>query len=189
MSRYNTDVAPSISTIIANLDRRLRAIESGNRIGFTSVDSGSFSVSASLSLNLAGDHVDASDGISDANYDDLASFGPAVGTTISSSGMALVVVSCLITLSVLTSDTNLGWMSFLASGPTSLLPDDLRAAGITITQPASSQTFTTSIGVSKSYVVTALSPGSYTFTAKYRGGTGSSGTVAFAGRSLSVLPF
>jgi hypothetical protein len=95
--------------------------------------------------------------------------GPAVTTTIGASGNALVTVTAAIT------PTN---------GNSAIMGFSIDGAAATDTQ--SLETATTFQQASATYLVTGLSAGSHTFTARYRVTAG--GNAQFANRSLIVIP-
>ena len=108
---------------------------------------------------------------------DLATVGPAVTVTIGASGMALVICSAVCY------DTTNGQsasMNFAVSGAT------------TIAAPASNtyvlaqgNSGVAIVGSSAATLVTGLTPGSNTFTAKYQA---SGGTAYFEDRGIIVIP-
>jgi hypothetical protein len=102
--------------------------------------------------------------------------GPAVTVNVTS-GSALV----MITASLSNSNNNRRcYMAFQVSGATSTAPIDARS--ITYTAgPANSQD-----QVSAIYLVTGLTNGSNTFTAKYKA---SANTCTFANRNIIVTPY
>lgn len=116
---------------------------------------------------------------SSTSYTDLtASPGPAA--TVTSGSQALVFISARLTSSV---DTTSMFASFAISGATTNAADDRLAIE-----------FQTSGGANRAFrgtaalLVTGLTPGSNTFTMKYRvSGGGATGTGQY--RQISVLPF
>jgi len=102
---------------------------------------------------------------------DLATVGPAVTVTIGASGMALVICSAVC---YATTDQS-GSMNFAVSGAT------------TIAAPASNVYVLGqfAVGSSAATLVTGLTPGSNTFTAKYQA---SGGTAYFEDRGIIVIP-
>jgi len=95
--------------------------------------------------------------------------GPAVTTTIGASGNALVTVTASITPT---------------SGNSAIMGFSIDAAAATDTQ--SLEADTNPMQASATYLVTGLTPGSHTFTAKYRVSGGMN--AQFANRSLIVIP-
>ena len=95
--------------------------------------------------------------------------GPAVTTTIGASGSALVTVTAAITPT---------------AGNTAFVGFSIDAGAASDTQSLSADT--TPLQASATYVVTGLTAGSHTFTAKYRVSGG--GNAQFSNRSLIVLP-
>lgn len=109
---------------------------------------------------------------------DLATAGPAVTVTIGNNGLAWVSIS-----SGMLNDTSGSYaeMSFAVSGATTLaagLPHRIYLQMTSGSQP--------DVGMSYSVLLTGLTPGSTTFTAKYRAIV--SGTARFAEREISVIP-
>jgi hypothetical protein len=108
------------------------------------------------------------------SYTNLATVGPTV--TVTTGTDALVLATC--TVQNNTSGTNV-YSSYEISGATTVAATDDRA--IFITTAAANQGFRASIA----YFEDALTPGSNTFTAKYRV---ISGTGTFTNRMLTVIP-
>lgn len=112
------------------------------------------------------------------SYADLATVGPAVTAAIGANGMALVVVSGWTSDTIATA---MNYMAFTVSGATTIAALDTYAANIRVVD---------NIGgainqITASYLVTGLTPGSNTFTAKYKT---NAGTATFADRKITVIP-
>jgi hypothetical protein len=106
-------------------------------------------------------------------YTDLATPGPAVTVTVPASGKVLVSVTSGMKNSNASNPT---FMSFAVSGATTQAATDTRALSLLGNnfQQASA-----------SFVLTGLTPGSTTFTAKYRT---DGGTATFQNRSIWAIP-
>ena len=117
---------------------------------------------------VAGDRVDTSETTTSASYTDLATVGPDV--TLTTGTTVLVTVA----FTGYSSAAFASVMSFAVSGATTLAASDANAA------------YCNSNGVNhtatRTVLLTGLTPGSNTFTAKYRGST----TRTFNYRSISV---
>lgn len=110
-------------------------------------------------------------------YTDLATVGPTVNTIIGPSGIALLIIGC--------DQTNgtagaIDFMSFTASGANTIVALDATSYFV------KNATANTETNASLSILLTQLTPGATTFTAKYRV---SAGTGTFANRTLSIIPF
>jgi len=107
-------------------------------------------------------------------YTNLITVGPAV--TVTTGSQAVVLLTC--TTSENTAAAN-AWMSYAVSGATTTAPND----GLGLT----AQNSTANIADARTVAIlhTGLTPGSNTFTAKYRV---TSGTGTFTQRKLIVLP-
>ncbi|GAA1431921.1 hypothetical protein GCM10009601_51950 [Streptomyces thermospinosisporus] len=107
------------------------------------------------------------------SYDDLATHGPEV--SVETGAFALVIVHC----SAENSGAGSARMSYEISGATSDSPADNRGVGVF---------GVAGVNVTASAVALhrALTPGTNTFTAKYRV---SSGTGTFNSRRILVMPF
>jgi hypothetical protein len=104
----------------------------------------------------------------------LATVGPAVGNVVvPASGRVLVSVTAGIETAT---GSGVGYMSFAVSGPTASGANDSTALNLLGNdfQKASA-----------TFVVSGLTPGTYTFTAKYRT---TQGTATFRNRSIWVIP-
>lgn len=117
------------------------------------------------------------------SYTDLATAGPAVTVTIGNSGRAIVFIGAAI-LSDAASPSVCN-MSYAVSGATTIAAADSRA----ITVDTSSGPGGTGVAASPSgfFLVSGLTPGTNTFTLKYR--TSSGDTATFANRNILVQPF
>jgi len=111
---------------------------------------------------------------SSLNYTSLATPGPAVTATISTAGVALVVV----TVNMFNNVNGGGCFMSFGTG------DETTASDLTA-QIAENVKFNASQG-SAVFLVKGLSPGNVTFTAYYRA---DEGTCFFEDRRLIVLPF
>ena len=103
-------------------------------------------------------------------YGDLTTVGPSV--TVNTGNTVIVILTALIDGAG--SAGNYGFMSFGVSGATTLAPTDTRSLR--------SQRY--AYQVSATYLVTGLTAGSNTFTAKYR----TVNNVNFENRSIIVIP-
>jgi hypothetical protein len=111
--------------------------------------------------------------------------GPVVNNVqVSESGVALVTVSAFATADSAGTATQAALMSFEATGPTPVSPDLSRAAEITVIDPGGAVVIGGTPG--REVVLTGLSPGTYSFSARYMMGPGPSPTW-FRHRSLSVI--
>jgi hypothetical protein len=118
--------------------------------------------------------VAASQTTTSTTYTDLTTAGPSVTVTIPASGKALVIL----TAAVFGSTGNAhAFMSFAASpAGTTIAPTDAQALEVSANDE---------VRASATVLVTGLTPGSTTFTAKYRT---SLGTGTFANRDVVVIP-
>lgn len=108
------------------------------------------------------------------SYEDLPnSFGPTVAVAVPASGRVLVTV----TAHVAPDPGEAGRMSFESTGGSGNVgPHDERSLLV----------FAANVQASATYLVDGLSPGSHTFTAKYR--SPGNGEILFANRSIIVIP-
>lgn len=113
------------------------------------------------------------------DYTDLETFGPSV--TVETGATALVIVHCQLST---TSGSGSARMSYLTSGETDINPADNRSVGWfgeTSQGPTASTAVLHGAGAGLNQ-----SPGTHTYTAKYRV---TSGTGQFQHRRIMVLPF
>lgn len=121
------------------------------------------------------------------SYTDLSTAGPAVTVTIGANGLALVSISAGLASN---GDTaNMAAMSFAVSGANTQAAADTFAitagrVGAGGTNGNSGQEFHHS-GV---YLLTGLTPGSTTFTCKYKRFISGTGTQTFVNRRIAVTP-
>lgn len=112
------------------------------------------------------------------SYTDLATVGPAVTVTIGSTGKALVTMHSAIA----NNTANLAsCMGFAVSGATTIAASDPTCIGFTSAASA------VGIRAGSTILLTGLTPGSTTFTAKYRMDPGV-GPAQFVDRRLAVTP-
>lgn len=116
--------------------------------------------------------VDMSESTTSTTYTVLTTAGPEVAVTVPTSGKVLVIVTAIL----FNSTTAEAFMSFDTSGANVSSAADGRSV---------MKLGTTRMRGSAVIVLTGLTPGSTTFTAKYRA---SSGTATFHTRSLDVIP-
>jgi hypothetical protein len=107
---------------------------------------------------------------------DLTTAGPSVASTIGASGMALVVVSCWLHNGTAGNDT---YMGFAVSGASTVAAISTRALVYTPSTAAYV------LGTSYISLITGLTAGSNTFTAKYWTGAG---TGTWRNRRITVIP-
>lgn len=122
-------------------------------------------------------YVSTSQTTTSTSYTDLSTAGPAVTTTIGSSGMALVTVSANLQNNTQASRS---YMGFAVSGATTQAAADSYSIAIGIAAGVANMGH-----FAGSFLVAGLTPGSNTFTAKYRV---SATTGTFADRRISVIP-
>lgn len=110
------------------------------------------------------------------SYDDMATAGPEVTVTIGANGLALVIVYASAQNDTTNASTHMG---FAISGASTV------AAADAFSLRLEAYTANNASNVSACFLVTGLTAGSNTFTAKYRV---SAGTASFADRKISVIP-
>jgi hypothetical protein len=111
------------------------------------------------------------------SYTDLATAGPAVTVTIPSSGKALVTLTGSLTNNANAAQSNMG---FAVSGATTQAASDTQAL---VVKSGGNQFIL--VQGSATFFLSGLTPGSNTFTAKYRV---SAGTGTFVNRTIIVVP-
>jgi hypothetical protein len=94
------------------------------------------------------------------SYGDLATVGPAVTVTVGANGIVLLHLQA-----VTNNSANTGFMGFVASGANTIAAADTKTIR---------NTATVDVSAAKLFILTGLTPGVTTFTAKYKvsGGTG-----------------
>lgn len=111
---------------------------------------------------------------------DLATPGPAVTVVVGAAGIAIVTVS----FDYNTPGVQFSQMHFAMSGANTIPAN----SGLAL-QVYTPSTNTSLTGFTRTYVVTALTPGSTTFTAKYSRAVNSSPAAYFENRVLQVVTF
>lgn len=136
------------------------------------------SVSASkLATSAASATIATSEGTTSATFTDLTTPGPAVTVTIGANGLALVTVSAELFNNTL---GDYAVMGFAVSGASTI------AAAVASSLYNKADVANNSWRGSYTTLVTGLTAGSTTFTAKYERITG--GTATFVNREISVVP-
>lgn len=131
-----------------------------------------------LDLDPATAEVTANQTTTSTSYTNLSTTGPEVTVTIGANGLALVILSAR-----MSSNTTNGYsyMGFVVSGASTVAASD----DFSLTYQVPSPNVILRPGAT--YLVTGLTPGSNTFTAKYRSGYGSH-TAQFIDRKITVIP-
>lgn len=130
-----------------------------------------------LALGQDSDYISTNQTSSSTSYTDLSTAGPAVTVTVPASGSVIILMNTHIANSV---SSNTSLMSLALSGANTVsAADDSR---YTIIMQAAGNGYQTRSLV---YLVEGLTPGSTTFTAKYRV---SAGVGTWRHRQLTVIP-
>lgn len=127
--------------------------------------------SASASWQAA--TVDTYQARTDAAYGDCVTVGPTVTTTVTESGILLVGLAATYFETIAYG----GHMSFTLSGANTLAADDIRSVFMTLAERVTSTIF----------VLSGLTPGATTITAKYRSRGYPTDTGYFSYRQLAGL--
>lgn len=125
-----------------------------------------------MGLNSQIAEITTSQTTTSTSYTDLATVGPSVTVNIGANGMALVCIFSIMT----NSGAGINYAGVEVSGASSVSPTNVNACR---------NTGTSTIGASRTFLQTGLTPGSNTFTMKYNV---NSGTGTFFNRSISVIP-
>lgn len=127
-----------------------------------------------LALSPDEDYVATVEGTTSAFPVDLATSGPSVTVTIGANGIAMVFLSTRMINSAATGSNQMG---FAASGANTIAGADSYSL---VKVGDAAQRF------GAPFLLTGLTPGSTTFTAKY--GRGTTGTATFSDRRIAVVP-
>lgn len=125
-----------------------------------------------------------------SSFTNLATVGPSVTVNIGQTGRALVIVTCNFDYQCI-NDVGGGVMSFQVTGPgPTTSPSDQRSVMNNINSATSSGTVVLQFYGRQSATIflTGLTPGSNTFTAKYRN-VSTTNMVFFEDREITVLPY
>lgn len=125
-----------------------------------------------LDLDPATTSVATSQTTTSTSYTDLATAGPAATVTIGANGLALVII----TGKLFNSGVNDTFMGYAVSGANTVAATDTTAQVVNSTPGQRNSTMS---------LLTGLTPGSTTFTAKYRV---AAGTGTFSDRNIIVIP-
>jgi len=128
-----------------------------------------------------------------ANYVDLTTVGPSVTVNIGQTGRCKVTITAQMNFSTVTSGFVVGAaMSFLASGPDTVEPNDDNALMARLWNPTGDGGAQGKFKSSYQVLLEDLTPGEYTFTAKYKclsTGSPAADAANFEDRRLWVEPF
>jgi len=159
----------------------------GGGYGLEAVNAASQLVSLStLAFGMSSASVNSFDSTTSTSYVDLSSYGPAVTTTIGTSGKCLVFVAASMDVGGTVPGGDRAMMSYTATPV---------GTGFTLTAQdnngvwigATDATNNNSLRASAASLITGLTPGVYNFVAKYR--SIDAGQVNFDLRNLTVIPF
>ncbi len=167
---------PANGVTIDGLNIKDSAITTANAIGTTNITNASVTASK-LATGAASALVDTAESTASTSYADLATVGPTVTVTIGVNGVALVSIYSYNMLNTGTSRTHMG---FAVSGATTQAAADNYSVMVLASSANVPQ-----IGGSAVFVLTGLTPGATTFTAKYKVAASSSN---FQGRRIAVVP-
>lgn len=179
-SRYGTIV----DVINGNLssDNLADSAVTTAKLGALSVTAGKMAAAAitpdKLATGVDTDVVATAEDTASTSYTALATAGPAVTVTIGLNGLALVILYSYIANST---DTASGSMGFTVSGATTVAENDAFA----LIRRASDANIAGLGAASAVFLVEGLTPGSNTFTARYKV---NAGTGRFTQRKITVLP-
>lgn len=126
------------------------------------------------------------------DYIDLATVGPSVEVLIGQSGRCKVTITAQLNYSTVTANTVVGGaMSFVATGPETVLPSDDNAIMSRLWNPPGGVGAQQKFKASYQVLLTGLLPGTYTFTCKYKSlaSAGSPDGCSFEDRRIWVEPF
>jgi hypothetical protein len=112
-----------------------------------------------------------------SSYTDLTTVGPSLTVNVSSSGTALVMLTAQLSNS---NANRICYMGFAVSGASTVAASDAQSVSLT------SASANATAQVTATYLVTGLTPGSNTFTAKYRR---TNNTCTFVNRSIVITPY
>ena len=111
------------------------------------------------------------------SYTDLATAGPAVTAVVSPSGSVLIMLTAKLSNS---NANRTCWMGFAVSGATTVAAADAQSLNFISANADASAQFTAT------YLITGLTAGSNTFTAKYKA---SNNACTFVNRSITITPY
>lgn len=122
-------------------------------------------------------NVATSESTTSGSFTNLSTTGPSATCTVGSTGMVLIAVSCSVT-----SASNIGGlMGYAISGASTIAAADAQSVGMKI------DSSTMAARLAAVFVHIGLTPGSTTFTAKYKS-LNSGSTVTFADRYITAIP-
>lgn len=170
---YNTPITTIVNEINGNLDNS--NIKSDAAIDGTKVKDYSLGVTKLISSAVS-QYVDTEQSTASTSYTDLGTVGPTVTATITTSGLALIILQ-----SAMTNGTSnqVSFVSFSASGSNTIAASD--AKSIIQGSPTGAVYSTGSYAA----LLTGLTAGSTVFTMSYKA---SAGTAYFKNRVLTVIP-
>jgi len=154
---------------------------------------GDFVKLSALAFGPRGVLVSTSGSTTNLNYVDIDGLGPSVEVEIGPTGRVIVAVGAEIisrTANGFTLNTGGGYMSFAYTGPSSGSAIDARAYSnvlrYDLVSGTSDVSYDSEVGGTRMSILDNLTPGTYTFTAKYKS---AGGTAEFDERTIIVFPF
>lgn len=179
---FTEDTAPSVDDYILmwdNANNTTKKVSIEEVLGlFNSTSLTNALVAPSkLATGAATNLVATSETLATNTFTDLATVGPAVTVDIGANGLAIVNLYSQMSNS---GAGGFAFMGFAVSGASTVAAADNYA--ISLEEPIANYRFR----VSGIFLVTGLTPGSNTFTAKYRRAT--SGTSTWLDRRIAVVP-
>ena len=182
-SPSTTDVVPMVdvetnttkkSTLSSLISLFFNNIPSGS-IDSDSIEDGAITPNKLL-LGASSNRVNTTQTTTTTSYTNLGTTGPSVTITVPASGRVLLSFGARVSN---TSSGGWGLVSYDASGANTISASDTYSAGFRVATANDECT------VERTEVLTGLTPGSTTFTLKYRA---VAGTAQFLNRYLSVVP-
>lgn len=172
-----TPVAPAVPATAIPLAQILVAAGTLSIDGPKITDRRTAAGNAAYGHEFGAVNVDANETTTSTVYTDLASAGPALTVTVPASGRVLVVLTAGL---YNTTVDAYSYMGFAVTGAHSIAAQDARSLYLQATVGGRE------VAVSRVVPLTGITPGSCTFTTKYRAG---SGTAGFKFRGLTVITF
>lgn len=168
---------PSNGVTVAGLNIKSGVLQTANSVTASNIASASVTPSK-LATGAVTALIATSESTASTSYVDLATVGPTVTVTIGANGLALVILYAAFSSATATVNSHMG---FAISGASTQVAADNFSDQVR-------QTDASAAGLERQgadFLITGLTPGSTTFTAKYRA---NAATAIFADRRIAVIP-
>lgn len=152
-------------------------------------DNGNLVSLQQLAFGPDGETVTTLENRTNSSFGDLATVGPTKTITVGPSGRILISIGCDCNYNTSADATFGGIISFEADGPSPIAVGTYQGNAVSGVVVAGADTAVIGVvqSISKSWFISGLAPGEYTFTMKYASAFGN--LASFSDRTMWVIPY